>query len=603
MRIAKLGEVFKITSGGTPNRSVNEYYDGGTIPWVKTGDLKVKNVFEVDEFITEAGLSNSSAKIFPKNTVLIAMYGATIGACSILGIEAATNQACAALLPSNEVDTSYLYFYLLFIRPKLVNKGIGGGQPNISATILKEVEFPLPDLQTQKQIAQILESADYARQQRKKATALTEQFLQSSFLHLFGDPVENEKGWPSRTLKDVGQLDRGKSKHRPRNAPELLNGPYPLIQTGDVANCKGYIYNYYQTYSEIGLKQSKIWKAGTLCITIAANIAKTGILMFDSCFPDSVVGFTPNEQVTTEYVQYWISFLQKTLEENAPESAQKNINLDILRKLAIPIPPLSLQQQFAAIVADTEHLRQKQQENEQELVHLFQALLQQYFGAEAMPVIKAIPEALPIAAEPAVPYQTATSSIPENKRGFAKYVLAGKIISECRNTEDFTHIKFQKLQHLAEYLLQEELEQNFYYQAAGPYDNKMMHNLAPKMRQQKWFTEDFYVFHPLDKAPEIDGYFNRYFGSKKTVLDKLLHLLGNATEDKCEIISTLFAIWNDMLIQKETISDTEIIKRFYQWSDRKKKYVEDQLLKALQWMRKEEITPVGFGPLIKHKKS
>ena len=94
---------------------------------------------------------------------------------------------------------------------------------------------------------------------------------------MFGDPVKNEKNLPLEQLSKIGILERGKSQHRPRNAPELLGGPYPLIQTGDVSNSNIYITTYSNTYSELGLKQSKLWEPGTLCITIAANIAQTAI--------------------------------------------------------------------------------------------------------------------------------------------------------------------------------------------------------------------------------------------------------------------------------------------------------------------------------------
>jgi type I restriction enzyme S subunit len=274
----------------------------------------------------------------------------------------------------------YLLFALSTQVLKFKDIGRGATIKGVTRENLEEIKIPLPDFKTQQEIAHVLEQADKARQQRKAANALTDQFLQSSFLSLFGDPVKNNKGWEIKKFSEVGSLDRGKSKHRPRNAPELLGGPFPLIQTGDIANCSGYIYYYNQTYSEIGLKQSKMWSQGTLCITIAANIAKTGILTFESCFPDSVVGFAPNKNVCTEYVQYWLSFLQEMLEANAPESAQKNINLEILRNLDIPVPPLSLQQQFAGIVAQAEQLRQKQRESESELENLFQGLLQRYFG-------------------------------------------------------------------------------------------------------------------------------------------------------------------------------------------------------------------------------
>ena len=199
---------------------------------------------------------------------------------------------------------------------------------------------------------------------------------------MFGDPVSNPKHWPIIKFLQVGQLDRGVSKYRPRNAPELLNGPYPLVQTGDVANSDGYIRGYKSTYSEIGLKQSRMWPIGTLCITIAANIAKTGILTFDACFPDSVVGFTPNQLSEAEYVRTWLSFLQKMLEETAPESAQKNINLEILRNLDIPLPPLPLQQAFARRIEAIETLKASHRASLAQLDPLFASLQHRAFRGE-----------------------------------------------------------------------------------------------------------------------------------------------------------------------------------------------------------------------------
>ena len=135
-------------------------------------------------------------------------------------------------------------------------------------------------------------------------------------------------GLPEATLPDLGEFGRGVSKHRPRNDIKLLGGKYPLIQTGDVANAGLYITSYSSTYSELGLKQSKMWDKGTLCITIAANIAKTAILEFDACFPDSVVGFIANERTNNIFVHYWFSFFQAILESQAPESAQEEYQLE-----------------------------------------------------------------------------------------------------------------------------------------------------------------------------------------------------------------------------------------------------------------------------------
>ena len=257
-------------------------------------------------------------------------------------------------------------------------------QSSLDQKIIKSFEFILPPLPTQAKIVAILEKAERLREWRSEADELTDEFLKSTFLELFGDPVANPKGFDLIKFSNIGSLQRGKSKHRPRNAPELLGGEYPLIQTGDVANSRGYIKEYNQTYSELGLNQSKMWPAGTLCITIAANIAKTGILTFDACFPDSVVGFTPNKNVKMEFVQFWLSFLQKTLEESAPESAQKNINLKILSNLDVPLPSFELQQTFADIVQQVEQMRTYQNQSKQHIDDLFNVLMQKAFKGELM---------------------------------------------------------------------------------------------------------------------------------------------------------------------------------------------------------------------------
>ena len=171
---------------------------------------------------------------------------------------------------------------------------------------------------------------------------------------MFGDPVLNSRQHTVRKLADLGELNRGVSKARPRNTPDLLGGPYPLIQTGEVAAAQLYIDSYENTYSEKGLAQSRMWPKGTLCITIAANIAQTAILAIDACFPDSVVGFIPGDEVTQIYMHYWFSFFQKILDEQAPQVAQKNINLKILSNLDVMVPPPELQKKFEDFVKQSD---------------------------------------------------------------------------------------------------------------------------------------------------------------------------------------------------------------------------------------------------------
>lgn len=153
--------------------------------------------------------------------------------------------------------------------------------------------------------------------------------------------------WTWIHLPELGYMSRGKSKHRPRNAPHLFGGPYPFIQTGDIAQSSGRITSHRQTYSEAGLAQSHLWSSGTVCITIAANIANSAILTYPACFPDSIVGLTPDEAFCIkEYVEFFIRTARSNLDQFAPATAQKNINIEILSDVAVPLPPLAEQKEI-----------------------------------------------------------------------------------------------------------------------------------------------------------------------------------------------------------------------------------------------------------------
>jgi type I restriction enzyme, S subunit len=377
-----LGELCSMASGGTPSRGKSAFYNGD-IPWAKIGDLETNEdgvVRATKEYITKEGLISINNRIFEPGTLLLALYG-SVGKTAFAGIKMSTNQAILGIKITDEnlLNYKYLNYWFRTIKEELLNRAVGGTLQNISLGIVKKLNIPLPPLPVQKKIAAILDEADKLRQLNKQLIAKYDQLTQSLFLDMFGDPVSNPKGWDNVKFSEVGKLDRGKSKHRPRNAPELLGGDYPLIQTGDIANSGGYVKHYKSSYSEIGLAQSKMWPSGTLCITIAANIAKTGILTFDACFPDSVVGFIPNKKTNNEFTQYWMSFLQKIIEDSAPESAQKNINLAILRDLDFPLPPISLQNQFAERVQAIELQKAQAQQGLAKAEDLFNSLLQRAF--------------------------------------------------------------------------------------------------------------------------------------------------------------------------------------------------------------------------------
>ena len=274
--------------------------------------------------------------------------GAGVGRVSVHPAKSSLIGTMQYIFPKENIDIKFLAEFLKY--QNLSRFYTGATIPHIYFKDYQNIPLKLPSLQKQKHISAVLGKCAELTVKNKRILEKYDTLIKSRFIEMFGDPVINEKDCDLKTLPEFGEFGRGVSKHRPRNAPELLGGKYPLIQTGDVANANLYITDYESTYSEEGFKQSKMWKAGTLCITIAATIAKTAILTFDSCFPDSVVGFTPNEKTNSLFINYWFSFFQKILEEQAPAVAQKNINLQVLSELKIITPPISLQNNFAAFV-------------------------------------------------------------------------------------------------------------------------------------------------------------------------------------------------------------------------------------------------------------
>ena len=353
--MVKLSDVFTLQMGKTPSRNNPDYWNGNH-KWLSIADFGMngKYINKTKECITDAAVAESGIKATPHNTVVMS-FKLSIGKTAITVKDIFTNEAIMSFIDKGTYPIDVNYIYHLFSGKdwsKGTNKAVMG--TTLNKATLSQITIPLPPIETQHQIADNLEKVSKLIDICNTILNKLDILVKSRFVEMFGNPITNSHNLPLKMLSELGELGRGISKHRPRNAPELLGGVYPLIQTGDVANASLYILDYNSTYSETGFKQSKMWSKGTLCITIAANIAKTAILTFDSCFPDSVVGFNANVSTNNIFIHFWFSFFQEILEEQAPESAQKNINLKILSELKVIVPPIELQQQFADFVAQTD---------------------------------------------------------------------------------------------------------------------------------------------------------------------------------------------------------------------------------------------------------
>jgi type I restriction enzyme S subunit len=346
-QIKKLGEVCHIIMGQSPP-STSYNTNGIGLPFFQ-GKAEFTELYPVVE-----KWCNSPNKIAEPNDILLSVR-APVGTTNIANIKCCIGRGLAAIRYDNY---KYVFYFLKSIEQELDSKGTGTTFRAISGETIRMTEIPVPPPAEQKaivtKIEELLSELENGKQQLQTAQQQLKVYRQSLLKWAFEGKLTNKnvkegelpKGWKFEELKNVCVIKRGKSKHRPRNEPALFGGKYPFIQTGDIREVNGgYIKKYSQTYSELGLQQSKLWPKGTLCITIAANIGETAILDFDACFPDSVVGLLSDEKLLlNKYTNYFFISHKSKLEKLAPATAQKNINVDILEKVKIPLPSIDEQQ-------------------------------------------------------------------------------------------------------------------------------------------------------------------------------------------------------------------------------------------------------------------
>lgn len=361
MRV-KLGDIFEIGSGGTPSKSHPEYY-GGNIPWVKTGDLKNEYLYEVEDFITEEGLNNSSAKMYEADTVLIAMYGATIGATSILKMNACTNQACAAFKKNEQVIPEYLYYFLRSQKEKFVKDGVGGAQPNISAGYLKKVEMELPSLDEQKVIVDILDKISDLVCKRSFELRSLDDLIKARFVEMFGDTK-----YPSVPLIDTVKAGAGLSYGIVVPGDNVAEG-IPMVRPSDFKNGQLDLSNVYKVAEEIESKYAKTRLIGDEILVQVIGQPGQVMLATTDCKGMNVTRnlavIRPNhEMINRIYLKEYIEKedSQQILLNNTKQSTLKQLPLNLLKQLEVEIPPLELQEQFADFVHQVDKSKFKQKD-------------------------------------------------------------------------------------------------------------------------------------------------------------------------------------------------------------------------------------------------
>lgn len=376
----KLGEVCETSSGGTPSKTYTEYYENGTIPWLRSGEVSQGYIYDAEIYISELGLNKSSAKIFPKGTVLIAMYGATVGEVGILCNPMCTNQAICGVLPNDLYNSEFLRYVLLSHKDKYLSLAIGGAQPNISQQIIKNTLIPLIDKSTQLSIVAELDKINELIQLKKQQLEDYDQLAQSIFYEMFGDPVENEKGWE---VKKLGEIALEKMSYGSGASAVPYNQKIRYIRITDIdeLGClKKDIVSPNICEDKYLLSDGDILFARS-----GATVGKTFLFKstYGSCiYAGYLIRLRPNTQIVIpEYVYHYTKthYYRSFIESNQRVVAQPNINAQQYSSLKLPLPPLPLQQQFAARIEAIERQKQQVSETIKDLETLLASRMQYWF--------------------------------------------------------------------------------------------------------------------------------------------------------------------------------------------------------------------------------
>lgn len=399
--ITSIAEICFTTSGGTPSRKRPEYYNG-EIPWVKSGELDKGVIYKTEEYITKQAVEESSAKVFPKGTLLIALYGATIGKIGFLGVDAATNQAICGLFHNNHIHLKYVANYLYFSRNKLIEKGAGGAQPNISQSILKELQLPLPPLEEQQRIVNKIEELfselDKGIEALKTAQEQLKVYRQAVLKYAFEGKLTNPdvqdgelpQGWETKCIGELGNVVRGGSP-RPAGDKRFYDGNIPFLKVKDLTRDDKMFVTYAEhSIKESGLHKTRLVNPGTLLLSNSgATLGVPKITSIQTTMNDGVAAFL-NLKCEATYLYYFWKSLTLQLRAINQGAAQPNLNTELIRQQTLNIPKnevdqIKVVQEIESRLSVCDKIEETIEQELQQAEALRQSILKKAFEGKLVP--------------------------------------------------------------------------------------------------------------------------------------------------------------------------------------------------------------------------
>lgn len=541
--------------------------------------------------------------IVRENDILIS-WSASLGVYIWNGENAVLNQHIFKVKLNENINGIFFYYLIKTKIDEMLKQVHGSTMKHITKDRFENIKVPIPPLLTQNQIADILEKADKTNQKRKEADKLIDEYLKSLFIEMFGDPVKNPKNWEVKTIKDIVS----NSKH------SIKAGPFGSSLKKEIYVKTGYkIYgqeqvirndlsygdyfitpNKYKEFENYAIKEgdiliSLVGTYGSICIVPRVYIQ--GIIN------PRLVKLSLNQKII-EPIFFKYLFLSnsffKYVSYISHGGTMDILNLAIIKELNVVIPPLSLQNQFIDIVNKVEVLKEKQKQTEQELNNLFQALLQKAFNGGLK---------IPTPIYKLDTHKNKQVSTTDLHAGIIGKIMHAHAINNKYN-KTLGHVKAEKICHIIETEKELDLGRTPARIAAGPADFNHLTKVEHRARMKNWFT--------VQKRGEQPGYkyikgksfdyllknTSSQLGDIESEVDEIINKFLPLDTHQSEVVATVYAAWNDLLLEGKNPTDDEIIQEAREnWTPEKLKIEKIKFKKSIDWLRRNDLFPKGWGKL------
>ena len=578
------------SSGATPYRGIPEYYNGN-IRWISSGELNYNVIYDTIEHISANAVRNTNLHILNPSTFLMAITGleaeGTRGKCAFVGAPATTNQSCLAINGTDRMCVEYLFWFYRMWGDYLAFKYCQGTkQQSYTAEIVKKLPIYCPiTIKERNKIAEALSDVDALITALDKKIAKKRLIKQGAMQQLLTGkkrlPNFSEK-WVSKKLGEISRIKTGK-----RNGDEQVkNGKYPFfVRSNVVARIDSYSFD-----GEAILVPGE-GGIGAIFHYVNGKFDYHQRVYKISDFADAIYG---------KYVYY---YMQRYFGEYALSLSVKatvdSLRLPTFEEFSIALPNnIEEQQAIATILSDMDKEIADLEARRNKYKLIKSGMMQKLLTGQirlVKPLAPIIPLETPDAQIREIPLQT--------------HVVAGHIVNALYQSSGWGRTKLQKTLHLVGYHCQLDFGNDYIRNTAGPDDQAMMNHIDSKFKQyrhvrieaKKENGKTRYNYIPTAMIDELEQVYETYPQTIRHAVDSLINKIKKMDLARAEIVSTLYAVWNNRIIKGEPISDDLLLEDFYAWSKHKLDFSPDQVLCELNYMRKEEIIPIGWGKYIDKK--